>query len=198
MRHLQLILLIFLLGLQAVAGQEPVTDLDGLHQLLSPGDRAFKLMKTVTKYQESQTPRVPDENGMQRELPLDFRETGEFISVELEPAATLKLSTTYTDSSVTIKALENTFCPTISINLKTHVALIKDQHLKSVEKISVESKSNLFQSAWHGYQWQAETKERNTLSQHRITIGKLEENGAVYLEIVWLEGGQRFHYRLLG
>ncbi|MEM7381231.1 MAG: hypothetical protein AAF361_08540 [Bacteroidota bacterium] len=198
MRYFLSLLLILLLGPQLVASQEPVTDLKELHQLLSPGDRAFKLMKTVTKYQESQTPPNPEENGIQRELPLDFRETGEFVSVELEAAATLKLSTSYTDSSVTIKALENTFCPTISINLKTHVALIKDQSLNSVEKITVESKSNLFRSAWHGYQWQAETTKKNTLGEHRITIGKLEENGAVYLEIIWLEGGQRFHYRLLG
>ncbi|MEX0289060.1 MAG: hypothetical protein AB3N14_08095, partial [Flavobacteriaceae bacterium] len=64
-------------------------------------------------------------------------------------------------------------------------------------EIFIEDDNNLFESAWKGYQWNSKVAGSHPEIKSRFTIGKLKENGKIYMEVLWFENGARRHYRLL-
>jgi hypothetical protein len=164
---------------------------------LKSGDYIFYLMKVNSTPRNAERKIIVDDNGKILNPQLDLIANEEVPDTKLYASGSLKLSLRYTDSILSIEPLENSFCPSIKVNLVTTTAQINDAELSSINKISISSKNNGFGSAWSGFRWQTESETKTLSFNSRLTIGKLIENDKLYLEIMWIEKGIKMHYRLL-
>ena len=196
MKHASLILFVFLLNMSFGFSQQIKME---LHKFIDNefvnGEYSFRLMKNKLVPNKTRTKVLKDENGNMQITVLER----EHILPELKfvKSGSIVFSISYKDSILNLRPIEDSFAPTISIDLSSTSAYLNEQHLSIIKEIKVSDKENAFNSAWEGFQWRTVLPDNSSPLDPRLTLGKLNENGNLYIEIIWLEKGIPIHYRLL-
>ncbi len=168
-----------------------------IRKMLIEGEHTFQLMKNKGALPRSGKVISPDEYG-QITIPELFREEDHSVPiVDFQPVNTLHLQIRLRDDQLNISPAGSSFCPEILICLSSLEVRINKEKLCLVKKIRVENERNVFNSAWHGYQWQSSSPDGSS-THFQFTLGTLEKGKRIYMDIRWLEGDSGFHYRLLG
>ncbi len=196
MKHVPLILFVFLLNMSYGFSQQIKME---LHTFIGNefvnGEYSFKLMKNKLVPNKTKTKVLTDENGNMQIIELDREHiVPEFKFVK---SGSIVFSISYKDSILSLRPIEDSFAPIIRIDLSSTSAYLNDQYLSIIKKINVSDKENGFNSAWEGFQWRTVLPDSSSPLDPRLTLGKLNENGNLYIEIIWLEKGIPIHYRLL-
>ncbi|ALM06597.1 hypothetical protein SB49_01295 [Sediminicola sp. YIK13] len=159
------------------------------------GEYSFKLMENKLVPIKTKTRVLKDENGKIQIIELEQ----EHILPELKfvKSGSIAFSINYKDSILNLRPIEDSFAPIIRIDLSSTSAYLNDQSLSIIKKITVSDKENGFNSAWEGFQWRTVLPHGSSPIDPKLTLGKLNENGNLYIEIIWLEKGIPIHYRLL-
>ena len=195
---LQFLVFSVTLGLQSILSQDQALDLkQEINKMISSGDHTFRLMKSKVVDQSSEKVIVIDEKGKIVYPSIDFDELKDGPKVVLKPLGTIKLYIKFEGSKLFMLPIEDSFCPKIVIDFESAEVFINDHQLTTVKSVHIQNDHNGFNSAWQGYRWQTNETENNGVQNQRFTIGKLKEGGKIYLEIIWLEAGTKYHYRLL-
>ena len=198
MKNKLTLILICIWSIQNVFTQEVKTELQKfILTELNEGNHTFQLMKNKVIQAGIEKQLLVDENGKILYPKVDLKAIENESAIEFSPSGWIKLSMKYTDSLLTIRPIEDSFCPLIKIDLKLKTAYINDDKLSMVKEISIKNKKNGFKSEWDGFQWHSKLSNNSTIIKPRLTIGKLKENGKLYIEILWIEKGNKMHYRLL-
>ncbi|WP_157209274.1 hypothetical protein [Mariniflexile maritimum] len=198
MKNILTLILICILNIQEGFTQEVKTELQKfILKELNEGNYTFQLMKNKVIQTCLEEQLLVDENGKILYPKIDLKAIENETTIEFYSSGSIKLAMKYTDSLLTISPIENSFCPLIKIDLQSLTAFINDDKLSMVNEVSIKNKENAFKSAWDGFQWHSKLQNNSTLINPRLTIGKLKENGALYIEILWNERGNKIHYRLM-
>ena len=164
---------------------------------LLQGEYTFQLLKNkLIQPAEPIKPKV-DDNGKIISPDLDFNNNENALKVEFVVLGSMKLNFIHSEAFLTIKPLENYSYPLVKFDFDSSVIYINGVGLDNFSEVKIDDNKNLFKSAWSGYQWYVNTDQNNAEIQSRFTIGKLKENGKIYMEVLWYENGKRRHYRLL-
>jgi hypothetical protein len=198
MKNILTLILISILSIQGGFTQEVKTELQKfILTELNEGNHTFQVMKNKVMQAGVEKQLLVDENGKILYPKVDLKAIENDSTLEFDSSGSIKLAMKCADSLLTIWPIENSSCPLIKIDLKSNTAYINDDKLGMVKKISIKNKENGFKSAWDGFQWHSKLPNNSTIINPRLTIGKLKENGNLYIEIIWTEKGNKMHYRLL-
>lgn len=199
MKNLFVSLLICIWSNQSGFAQEPKTELLNFIQTeLNIGNYTFQLMTSQIIPSKMEKPLLIDENGKILNLKFDMEHIEDEPIMQFKTSGSIKLKIEYKDSLLIIRPIENSFCPLIKINLKSTTASIDDDQLGMAKQVSIRNKDNGFKSTWRGFRWQVKLPNNTSTINPKLTLGKLKENGKIYLEILWSEKGDKRHYRLVG
>ena len=196
MKHIWLFILVFLINISWGTCQEIKLELYKFTtKELASGKYSFGLMKN--KLIPRKTKRITQINENVKIQVIKLKDEHNIPEINLVKSGSIEFFISYKDSIVHLKPIENSFAPQIRIDLMSTSAYLNDQHLCMIKKIKVTDDKNGFNSAWEGFQWRALLPKSSSALNPRITLGKLNSNGKLYLEIIWLERGKQIHYRLL-
>ncbi|MET7030639.1 hypothetical protein [Sediminicola luteus] len=196
MNHASLILLVFLLNMSYGFSQQIKIE---LHKFIGNefvnGKYSFRLMKNKLVPIKTKTKVLTDENGNMQIIELEQEHiVPEFKFVK---SGSIVFSISYNDSILSLRPIQDSFAPIIRVDLSSTSAYLNDQHLSIIKEIKVSDKENAFNSAWEGFQWRTFLPDSSSPLDPKLTLGKLNENGNLYIEIIWMEKGIPIHYRLL-
>lgn len=198
MKNILTLILILILSIQDGFTQGVKTELQKfILTELNEGNHTFQLMRNKVIQTGDEKQLLVDENGKILYPKIDLKAIENESIIGFYSSGSIKLAMKCTDSIFTIWPIENSFCPLIKIDLKSKTAYINDYKLSMVKEISIKNKKNGFKSAWNGFQWRSKLPNNSPIINPRLTIGKLKENGKLYIEILWSEKGNKMHYRLL-
>ena len=196
MKHAPLILFVLLLNMSYGFSQQIKME---LHKFIGNefvnGEYSFKLMKNKLVPNKTKTKVLKDENGKIQII--EFEREHIVPELKFVKSGSIVFSISYKDSILNLRPTEDSFAPTISIDLSSTSAYLNDQHLSIIKEIKVSDKENAFNSAWEGFQWRTFLPDSSSPLDPKLTLGKLNENGNLYIEIIWMEKGIPIHYRLL-
>ena len=197
-RVLKLILLLALF-LHNIYGQENNSE---LHLFLGTefinGTQSFDLMINELEDPKPDVKIIFDENGKILNPKIDISPDENVPTTQFVAINDLELYLEYSDSLFIIRPMANTYCPLIKVEIKTSRAYIDNEVLESMTEIIIDTKKNVFNSAWKGYQWTSNLSEKTGQISPRLTLGIIKESGQYYIEILWIDNGKSRHYRLLG
>ncbi len=160
---------------------------------LTAGNHTFSIMTNQVISKTWEKTRGTEQNENIQDT--DFNEDKPILA--FRSSGTIQLNITHTDSLCVIRPVENSFFPSIDIDLKSRDLKLNDQLITNGKEVVIDNKKNVFKSEWSGYQWRlSETSLANKV-QPRATFGKLETNNNIYIEVLWIENGKKTHYRLL-
>ncbi len=165
---------------------------------LTAGNYKFELMTTHVTTRVNEEPLLLDENGKIIYPKVNIEQIEDGPNVALKSSGSILLNIQYNDSILTIRSVDNTYYPSIKINLKSGEALFNKAQICLTKQVAISDNKNGFKSPWKGFQWLGKSKNNSSIIKPRLTLGKLKEGGKIYLEILWFEGESKRHYRLLG
>jgi hypothetical protein len=198
MKNVFTLLLVCIWSNQSGFAQKPETELLNFIQTeLNIGNNTFQMMTNQAIPSKVEKHLLIDGKGKILYTKFDNRERGNAPIMQFKTSDSIKLKIEYKDSLLIIRPIENSFCPLITINLKSTSVSINDYTLENVKQLSIKNKTNVFKSEWNGFRWWSDLSNKSLTIKPSFTIGKIKENGNIYLEIIWDEKGKKMHYRLL-
>tara|TARA_R110002153_G_scaffold225486_1_gene378122 strand:+ start:183 stop:782 length:600 start_codon:yes stop_codon:yes gene_type:complete len=198
MKNVFTLFLICICSNQSGFAQNSKTELLNFIQTeLKIGDYTFQMMTNQVKPSKMEKPLLIDENGKILDPKFDLELNEDIPVLQFKTSGSIKLEIKYMDSLFIIRPIENSFCPIIRINLKSTTVSINEHTLQNVKEVSITNSTNVFESEWNGYQWWSDLPIESMKITPKFTVGKIKENGKLYIEILWNENGNKMHYRLL-